>query len=49
VGLLAVAAAGIFCVVLLPLLPFLVLGAMLWAFFRLVAGPSRSGRTHLVA
>lgn len=49
VGLLAVGAAAIFCVVLLPLLPLLVVGAMLWAFFRLVAGPSRSGRTHLVA
>jgi hypothetical protein len=49
VGLLAVAGAVIFCVVLLPLLPFLVVAAMLWAFFRVVAGPSRSGRTHLVA
>jgi hypothetical protein len=41
VGFLAFALAAVFCVVLLPLLPFLVVGAMLWAFFRLVAGPTR--------
>jgi len=48
VGLLAVLVGGIFCVVLLPLLPLLIVGAMVWAFIRLVAGPSRP-RTHLVA
>ena len=41
VGLLAFVVGAVFCVVLLPLLPFLVVGAMLWAFFQLVAGPVR--------
>jgi hypothetical protein len=49
VCLLAVVVGSVFCVVLLPLLPFLIVGAMFWAFLRLVSGPSRSGRAHLVA
>lgn len=38
-GLLAFVVGALFCVVLLPLLPFLIVGAMVWAFFSLLAGP----------
>ena len=41
VGLLAFVVGAVFCVVLLPFLPFLIIGAMLWAFLQLVAGPGR--------
>ncbi|MFI5183140.1 MAG: hypothetical protein ACHQNV_01985 [Vicinamibacteria bacterium] len=40
VGFLALALGVVFCVVLLPLLPFLIVGGLLFAIVRLAAGPS---------
>jgi hypothetical protein len=42
VGLLAFAMGAIFCVVLLPLLPFLIVGGLIFAIVRLAAGPART-------
>ena len=39
-GVLALAVGAVVFLVVLPLLPFLVLGAIVWAIFRLAAGAS---------
>ena len=41
VGFLAFALGAVFCVVLLPLLPFLIVVGLVFAVVRLAAGPAR--------